>query len=111
MFKRLEIHISYRCKNNCVFCSNYIVWGKQWRGRSPQNVVAEIEHVVKDYGIEQIDFYDDNMTLDKKRMEGICDLIVERKIRVEWFTPNGIRADTLDEPLLRKMKPTSRRGS
>ena len=23
---------------------------------------------------------------------------------VEWFTPNGVRADTLDEDLLRKMK-------
>jgi len=25
-------------------------------------------------------------------------------LRFEWFTPNGVRADTLDEPLLRKMK-------
>ncbi len=37
-------------------------------------------------------------------MEAICDLIVERRVYVEWFTPNGIRADTLDEELLRKMK-------
>jgi anaerobic magnesium-protoporphyrin IX monomethyl ester cyclase len=42
--------------------------------------------------------------LDKKRMMEICDLIVQRKLRFEWFTPNGIRADTLDEELLRKMK-------
>jgi len=55
--------------------------------------------VAKRFGVEQIDFYDDNMTLDRKRMATICDLIVERDLRVEWFTPNGIRADTLDETL------------
>ena len=78
--------------------------GKTWRGRSPQNVVDEIEYLVNTYKIKQIDFYDDNMMLDKKRGEAICDLIVERKLHIEWFTPNGVRADTLDENLLRKMK-------
>jgi radical SAM superfamily enzyme YgiQ (UPF0313 family) len=37
-------------------------------------------------------------------MENICDLIVERKLDIEWFTPNGVRADALDENLLWKMK-------
>jgi len=92
------------CPYNCVFCSNCIVWSRKWRARSPKNVVDELEHVVKTYGIKQIDFYDENMTLDKKRVADICDLIVERGLRIEWFTPNGVRADTLDEPLLRKMK-------
>ena len=92
------------CPYNCVFCSNCIVWGKKWRPRSPKNVVDEIEQVVKTFGVKQIDFSDDNMTLDKQRMIEICELIVERGLRFEWFTPNGIRADTLDEPLLRKMK-------
>ena len=92
------------CPYSCVFCTNFIVWGRQWRGRSPKNVVDELEHVVKTYGVKQIDFYDENMTLDKKRMADICDQIVERGLHLEWFTPNGIRADTLDETLLRKMK-------
>jgi anaerobic magnesium-protoporphyrin IX monomethyl ester cyclase len=92
------------CPHKCVFCSNCLVWGKKWRGRSPENVVDELEHVVKTYQVKQIDFADDNMTLDKKRMEAICDLIVKRGLRIEWFTPNGIRADTLDEKLLTKMK-------
>jgi anaerobic magnesium-protoporphyrin IX monomethyl ester cyclase len=92
------------CPYGCVFCSIHNVMGKTWRGRSPQNVVDEIEYLVNTYEIKQIDFYDDNMMLDKKRGEAICDLIVERKLHIEWFTPNGVRADTLDENLLRKMK-------
>jgi anaerobic magnesium-protoporphyrin IX monomethyl ester cyclase len=108
---RGEIHKPYTivitsrgCPYNCVFCSNCIVWGKQWRPRSPKNVVDELEQIIKTFSIEQVDFSDDNMTLDKQRMVEICDLIVKRGLSFEWFTPNGIRADSLDETLLRKMK-------
>ena len=92
------------CPYNCVFCSMHIVMGKQWRGRSPENVVDEIEQLVDTYNIQQIDFWDDNMMLDKKRGEAICDLIIERGLNIEWYTPNGVRADTLDERLLTKMR-------
>ena len=92
------------CPYNCVFCSIHTVMGKKWRGRSPENVVDEVEQVVYTYHIEQIDFFDDNMTLNKRRMENICDLIVKRGLDIEWYTPNGVRADTLDENLLTKMR-------
>jgi len=92
------------CPYNCVFCTSHTVMGRQWRARSPENVVDEIEQLVRTYQVKQVDFLDDNMTLDKKRMEAICDLIVKRGLRIEWFTPSGVRADTLDEELLRKMK-------
>ena len=92
------------CPYNCVFCDVHTVMGRQWRGRSPENVVDKIEQLVITYRVKQIDFADENMTLDKKRMETICDLIVKKGLDVEWFTPNGVRADTLDENLLAKMK-------
>jgi radical SAM superfamily enzyme YgiQ (UPF0313 family) len=92
------------CPYNCIFCSSCTLWGRKWRGRSPENVVDELEQTINTYHVKQVDFADDNMTLDKKRMEAICDLIVQRRLRFEWFTPNGIRADTLDENLLTKMK-------
>jgi len=103
--KRWTVMITSRgCPNSCVFCSVHVVNGRQWRSRSPKNVVDEIEQLVHTYRIEQIDFNDDNITLDKKRMEAICDLIVKRGIDIEWYNPTGVRADTLDENLLRKMK-------
>jgi anaerobic magnesium-protoporphyrin IX monomethyl ester cyclase len=92
------------CPNNCIFCSNHIVMGKQWRGRSPENVIAELEQIVHDYGIKQVDFEDDNMTFNRKRMAAICDLMVERGLDLEWYTPNGVRADSLDAELLAKMR-------
>jgi anaerobic magnesium-protoporphyrin IX monomethyl ester cyclase len=92
------------CPYNCVFCSIHILMGKKWRGRSPENVVDELEQLVHTYHIKQIDFNDENMTLDKKRMETICNLIVKRGLDIDWYTPNGVRADTLDENLVTKMK-------
>jgi anaerobic magnesium-protoporphyrin IX monomethyl ester cyclase len=91
------------CPHNCIFCSNYLVMGRKWRARSPANVVDEIEQLVKIYNIKQVDFEDANLTVDRKRVEVICDLIVKRRLDIEWYTPNGVRADALDENLLRKM--------
>jgi len=92
------------CPYRCTFCSHFLVQGRRWRGRSPENVVNEIEQLVKEYSVEQIDFVDNNLTYNKKRIEKICDLIVERGLDIEWYAPDGVRADTLDENLLRKMK-------
>jgi magnesium-protoporphyrin IX monomethyl ester (oxidative) cyclase len=92
------------CPYNCVFCSVHTLMGKQWRGRSPENVIAEIKQLIDTYNIRQIDFSDENICLDRKRMESICDLITKNKFDLDWFTPNGVRADTLSEALLKKMK-------
>lgn len=109
--KRYTLLMTSRgCPHKCIFCSNHIVMGKTWRGRSPENVVDEIEEAVRTYSIEQIDFVDENMTLKKKRVEKICDLIVERGLDIEWYVPNGVRADKLDEELLRKMRASGCRG-
>jgi radical SAM superfamily enzyme YgiQ (UPF0313 family) len=84
--------------------------GRKWRARNPEKVVEEIEYLSDMYKIEQIDFYDDNMTLKKKRVIKICEIIKERDLDIEWYVPTGVRADTLDEELLTKMKQSGCRG-
>jgi anaerobic magnesium-protoporphyrin IX monomethyl ester cyclase len=103
--KRYTSMITSRgCPGRCVFCSIHSVWGYKWRARSPENVVDEIEQLVSDYGIQEIHFEDDNLTLSNQRASKICDLIVERGIDISWTTPNGVAVQTLDAPLLGKMK-------
>jgi len=92
------------CPFGCIFCSIHTVMGRKWRARSPENVVDEIEHLVNEYRVQHLDIEDDNLTLDKKRAEKIFDLMMERGLDIEWSTPNGVRADTLDENLIIKMK-------
>jgi magnesium-protoporphyrin IX monomethyl ester (oxidative) cyclase len=92
------------CPLNCVFCSIHTIWGRRWRPRSPDNVLLEIEHLIDVYKIREIQFEDDNLTLDKRRMEKICDLILDRGLDIRWFTPNGVAIWALDKNLLEKMK-------
>jgi magnesium-protoporphyrin IX monomethyl ester (oxidative) cyclase len=92
------------CPYQCVFCSIHTTMGRNFRARTPENVVEEIEDVIRVYGIRHINLEDDNMTLDRKRFKAICELIIERELDITWSAPNGIRADTLDEEMLEKMR-------
>jgi magnesium-protoporphyrin IX monomethyl ester (oxidative) cyclase len=92
------------CPYGCVFCSNHIIMGRKWRARSAENVVAEIEQIVKAYGIRQIDFLDDNIAFNRERLVKICNMLIEKCLSIEWCTPNGVRADALDSDLLALMR-------
>lgn len=92
------------CPNHCVYCSIHSVWEHKWRGRSAKNVVDEIEELVNKYSAKEIAFLDDSMSVDKQRMNDICDEIIKRKVKFFWTTPNGIAHWTLDKKLLKKMK-------
>lgn len=92
------------CPFQCVFCSIKPTMGKKWRARSAEKVIEEMEHLVRTYGIEHFDIEDDNFSLHRDRFEKILDMMIERRLGVEWSTPNGIMAQTLTEDLVRKMK-------
>lgn len=92
------------CPYECKFCASPRLWKRILRYRNPTEVVDEIEYLVRVKGIREIHLEDDNFTLNRFHAEGVCREIIRRKIRVAWSTPNGIRADRVDEKLLRLMK-------
>jgi len=89
------------CPNKCVFCSSSHFWGKL-RMRSPENIVAEIEEIITKYGIRQIDFVDDTFTLSKKRVNKICNMILERDLDIKWVCSS--RVNTITEETVKTMK-------
>lgn len=92
------------CPANCTFCTAHKVWGKPFRKRSPENVLKEMRELKYKYGIKEILFEDDNVTLDVKRAEEIFDMMIREGLEFEWDTPNGVAAFALNESLIRKMK-------
>ncbi len=105
MRDRLATMITSRgCPGNCIYCSVRVIWGRQWRGRSPENVVDEIQLLMKDYQINTISFLDDSISVNAKRLEGICDEIIKRKLDIRWTTPNGIAIWLLNKKIIEKMK-------
>lgn len=98
----VNVMTSRGCPFNCNFCATPVNWGRHVRMRSPENVVAEIEALVARYGSKVIFFYDDTFNANPKRVERICDLLIERKLGVVWRAE--VRLDLIDKPLLAKMK-------
>lgn len=102
--QRNTIITSRGCPFNCSFCSIHFTWGYKWRARSPRNVVDELKVMVEQYGMHEISFEDDNLTLNRKRMKEICELIIKEGLDIKWDTPNGVSVQTLDRELLAVMK-------
>lgn len=92
------------CPFNCNFCVNYTVHGKKFRFRSVENIMKEVDELVHKYKVKEINILDDNFTLDPKRAEQFCDELIKRNYNLIWKTGNGIRADSVNERLIRKMK-------
>lgn len=101
--KMLPMVTSRGCPFSCNFCTVKLCMGQGFRPRSPENVVQEIEVFVKK-GWKNFSIGDDCFTLDTKRAEEICDLIIEKKLNIGFQFLNGIRADRVTDGLLMKMK-------
>ncbi len=102
--RKVTMITSRGCPFNCIFCSINIHMGRKWRAHSADYVIEHIKHLVKTYNVKHIAFEDDNLTLDSKRFERILDGIIDNELEITWDVPNGMRADSLDEKLLRKCK-------
>lgn len=88
------------CPYECTFCASPQFYSRKIRYRSPENVIEEIKLLVDKYGVKEIHFEDDNLTLNHAHIERICNLILENNIKISWACPNGIRADKVDEKLI-----------
>lgn len=92
------------CPGRCIYCSIRPIFGRFWRARSPSNIVKELEHLKKKYGIREVHFEDDNLTLDKKRVMNLCEKMTSTGLELSWTMPNGVSIKHLDEELIKKMK-------
>lgn len=92
------------CPYTCKFCASPNFWGQRFRSRTPEKVVEEIEYLINNFGVKEIHFEDDNLTLNREHIVNICNLILDKKLNISWATPNGVRADRVDLELLKLMK-------
>lgn len=91
------------CPNRCYFCVYPQTFhSRKYRIRSPENIVDEFEWILDNIpGVKEIGIEDDTFTADSLRTRQICELIIERNIRVKWYC--NVRSD-LDYETLRVMK-------
>lgn len=89
------------CPMQCSFCASAALHGNKLRMRSAQNVVDEMEHLIKDHDAGMIAFMDDTFTLKPSRVAEICDEIIKRDLDTYWGCT--ARVDTLSDELLQKL--------
>jgi len=92
------------CPYNCIFCSTKIMWKRLWRPRTPESIIKEIEDLINQYQIKEIAIEDDQFIIDSKRVHQLCDLILEKKLKISLSIPPGTSIWLVDSELLIKMK-------
>lgn len=98
---RFSIIFTRGCMGRCTFCSSWMVW-RGYRNRKAENVVSEMEMLVKNYNAKHFAFYDDTLTGNKKEIIKFCKEVVKRKWKLAIHATT--RVDQVDHEILRWMK-------
>ncbi len=94
-----NMNTSRGCPFSCAFCSVKKIWGRIYTYMSAEKVINDIKILIAESGIKGVYFREDNFTLIKKRVVGICKGI--RPLGLKWCCET--RVDTLDEELVKIM--------
>lgn len=90
------------CPYQCIYCHN--LSGRIVRKRSPENVLEEMDYIMKRFGIKRFEIVDDIFNVDTKRVHAICEGILSRGWKPILSFPNGLRSDILDEETLKLLR-------
>ena len=90
------------CPFGCVFCQVEQIAGKQFRARSVDNVLNEMEWLRDRHGIKSLMFDDDNMLIDRQRAIALFNGMVERGLTMPWVM-TATAAFKLNEELVAAM--------
>lgn len=94
--------VSRGCPYNCTFCNTEAIWTRHYRIRSVKNVISEIRHLIENYGIKEINFWDDVWGLNKQWILEFCDELIRQNLDLTWSCE--CRVNTIDKEVLKKMK-------
>lgn len=108
------IYTTLGCPYRCSFCCIQAPFkaGEQMMGLradansyrfwSPERVVAEIDLLVRKYGVRNIKFADEMFVLNQRHVVGICDLLIARGYDLNIWA--YARVDTVKDNMLEKLK-------
>jgi anaerobic magnesium-protoporphyrin IX monomethyl ester cyclase len=86
-------HSSIGCPFKCSFCAVVPIYKARWRGKSGPNIYKDIIKNKNDYGLDAIEFHDNNFFVSEKRVVEFSKLMLNDNIT--WWGEG--RIDTLDK--------------
>lgn len=91
--KTFAYHSSMGCPFTCAFCGIVPIFNARWKAKSAVNVYNDIKYLKENYGINGIEFFDNNFFVSEKRVAEISRLLLDQKI--SWWGEG--RIDTMDK--------------
>jgi anaerobic magnesium-protoporphyrin IX monomethyl ester cyclase len=89
------------CPYACSYCDRS-VFRQQYRYNSAEYVYEHLRYLKSRYGIRHINFYDDQFTFKRKRVEDLMGMMIEKPLGISFNC--AVRAEHIDFSLLRLMK-------
>lgn len=89
------------CPYACSYCDRS-VFGATFRYNSADYMIAHVRHLKEKFGVRHINFYDDQFTFNRQRVEEFAQELIKLKLGITYNC--AARAEHLDEELLRLMK-------
>ncbi|UZE94258.1 MAG: cobalamin B12-binding domain-containing protein [Candidatus Pacearchaeota archaeon] len=100
--KTAFLEYSRGCTFNCSFCASPNVLGRKIIYRKPETITRQLKNLKENFGINYIFFTDLNMTLNPKKVEELCDSLIQENLNIYWTILSGFR--NISYGLLKKMK-------
>ncbi|MDR3560094.1 MAG: radical SAM protein [Negativicutes bacterium] len=96
-YPSIQIFTGRGCPARCNFCVYpQTVHGHQYRLRSAQHVINEIQYIADNFpNVKEVVFEDDTFTSNKKRVTEICNMLIEKKLnrRFRWLCNARVNLD------------------
>ncbi|HBT82653.1 MAG: B12-binding domain-containing radical SAM protein [Desulfuromonadales bacterium GWD2_61_12] len=89
------------CPYACSYCDRS-VFRRTFRWNSAGYLYAHLKYLRERFGIRHINFYDDQFTFQRKRVEEFCRLMIEQPLGMTFNC--AVRAEHVDLELLQLMK-------
>ncbi|HEY4499730.1 MAG TPA: radical SAM protein [Candidatus Paceibacterota bacterium] len=99
--RTLSLISSRGCPFTCEFCS-IPEKGQRWRPFTPERVLQEIQMMIEKFGVNHIEFEDDNFTLQEPRALAVLQHLANLRRKGHRFScsfPNGIMIDKMTSSL------------
>ena len=103
----VPIITSVGCPYRCSFCASHLLSGN-FKQRNPLAVIDEIDYYYRKRHVRHFAFYDDALLINQeKHLSIILDSIIDKKLSLNFHTPNGIHAKQITQDLAVKMFQTN----
>jgi len=80
---RGSLYTSRGCAVGCSYCPYAHFYGRCMEFRSPEHVITDIKYLLS-LGIKEILFRDQYFTVNPKRTEKICKMIIQQGLKFRW---------------------------